>query len=238
MAEFYTDNMTAQEILNMSNVELSKLTQRDVSRALRTVSLAANKRINRLLKQSRKTKDGYVPKKSAKRNIATDALNAVTNDGQTKVKFGVKQAKTRNEMIEQIGEIRRFMAMRSSTVSGAVKVRKEREQRLFGKTREQAKRGKTKKEQKEIERKFAEKISYAYSLFRKFLEYEGLPNSPYMRFEGSESVLNMIGKAVINGENEYDIMSKAVSLMEDQYIEEQEEFEEQLGGDFWEFFDE
>ena len=141
-------------------------------------------------------------------------------------------------MIEQIGEIRRFMAMRSSTVSGAVKVRKEREQRLFGKTREQAKRGKTKKEQKEIEKRFSEKISYAYSLFRKFLEYEGLPNSPYMRFEGSESVLNMIGKMVINGEDEYDIMDKAVSLMEDQYIKEQEEFEEQIGGDFWEFFDE
>jgi hypothetical protein len=238
MAEgFYTDNMTVEEILNLSNVELSKLNQRDVSRALRTVSLAANKRINRLLKQSRKTKDGYVPKKSAKHTIATDALNAVTNDGKTKIKFGVKQSKTRNQMIEQIGEIRRFMQMRSSTVSGAVKVRKEREQRLFGKTREQAMRGKTKKEKKEIEKKFADKISYAYSLFRKFLEYEGMPNSPYMRFEGSESILNLIGRMVINNEDEFDIINSAVSQMEHEYIKEQENFEEQLGGDFWEFFE-
>ena len=147
---FYTDNMTVNEILNMDSYELSKLNERDISRALRTVSLAANKRIARLAKQAKKTKDGYVPKKTAKRNIAVDALNAVTEDGKVKTKFGVKNAKSRNQMIQQIGEIRNFMNMRTSTVTGAVKVRKEREAKLFGKTSEQAGRGKTKKEKKAI----------------------------------------------------------------------------------------
>ena len=232
---FYTDNMTVNEILNMSPLELSKLNKRDISRALRTVSLAANKRIKRLTEQSRKTKEGYVPKKSAKHTIATDALNAVTNDGQKKVKFGVKQAKTRNEMIEQIGEIKRFMNMRTSTVTGAVKVRKEREQRLFGKTREQAEKGKTQREKKIIEKTFAEKVSEAYSIFRKFLEHEGLPNSPYMKFAGSDSILNLIGKKIINGESEEESLRSAIDYARDQYEKEQEDFLNEIeNNDFWE----
>ena len=235
---FYTDNMTVNEILNLSNEQISKLNERDVSRALRTVSLAANKRIQRLMQQARKTKDGYIPKKSAKRNIAVDALNAVTNDGKTKVKFGVKSAPTRNKMIEQIGEIRRFMNMQTSTVSGAVKVRKEREKRLFGKTAEQAGRGKTKKEKKEIEKKFSQKVSEAYALFRKYLEYEGLPNSPYMKFAGSDTILNLIGKKIINGDSEEETLQAAINEAEAQYIKEQEEWTEATGGDFWEYFGE
>ena len=235
---FYTDNMTVNEILNLSNEQISKLNERDVSRALRTVSLAANKRIQRLMQQARKTKDGYIPKKSAKRNIAVDALNAVTNDGKTKVKFGVKSAPTRNKMIEQIGEIRRFMNMQTSTVSGAVKVRKEREKRLFGKTAEQAGRGKTKKEKKAIEKKFSQKVSEAYALFRKYLEYEGLPNSPYMKFAGSDTILNLIGKKIINGDSEEETLQAAINEAEAQYIKEQEEWTEATGGDFWEYFGE
>ena len=235
---FYTDNMTVNEILNLSNEQIAKLNERDVSRALRTVSLAANKRIQRLMQQARKTKDGYVPKKSAKRNIAVDALNAVTNDGKTKVKFGVKSAPTRNKMIEQIGEIRRFMNMQTSTVSGAVKVRKEREKRLFGKTAEQAGRGKTKKEKKEIEKKFSQKVSEAYALFRKYLEYEGLPNSPYMKFAGSDTILNLIGKKIINGDSEEETLQAAINEAEAQYIKEQEDWTEATGGDFWEYFGE
>lgn len=233
---FYTDNMTVNEILNMTHDELSRLNQRDVSRALRTVSLAANKRINRLLKQAKKTSEGYVPKKTAKRNIATDALNAVSNDGKKLPKFGVKQAKTRNQMIEQIGEIRRFMNMQSSTVRGATKVRQNREKRLFGKTSEQASRGKTKKEKKAIEKKFSEKISEAYALFRKYLEHEGLPNSPYMKFQGSDTILNLIGKKIINGDSEEETLEAALNQAEEQYIQEQQEWEDATGGDFWEYF--
>ena len=230
--------MTVNEILNLSNEQIAKLNERDVSRALRTVSLAANKRIQRLMQQARKTKEGYVPKKSAKRNIAVDALNAVTNDGKTKIKFGVKSAPTRNKMIEQIGEIRRFMNMQTSTVSGAVKVRKEREKRLFGKTAEQAGRGKTKKEKKAIEKKFSQKVSEAYALFRKYLEYEGLPNSPYMKFAGSDTILNLIGKKIINGDSEEETLQAAINEAEAQYIKEQEEWTEATGGDFWEYFGE
>lgn len=232
---FYTDNMTVSQILSMSNEELSKLNKREVSRALRTVALAANKRVTRLKANAKKTKEGYVQKQSAKKNIAMDALNAVTSDGKKNVKFGVRQSATRNKMIEQIGDIRRFMSMKTSTVTGAVQVRKNREKQLFGKTLEQAQRGRSKKQKAIIARKYREKTSQAYSAFRKYLEHEGIPNSPYIKFAGSDTVLDLIGKSIINGSSEDEALEAALDYAEAQYEQEQEEFEALIDtDDFWE----
>ena len=236
MAEkFKTDGMTVNEILNLDYETLHSYDSRDISRALRTVSLAANKRINRLLTQTKKTKEGYVPKKSASYNIAVDALNAVTDDGKKKAKFGVKSAKSRNEMIKQINEIRKFMNMKTSTVSGAVKVRKEREKRLFGKTREQAGKGLTVKEKAELAKVYNAAASNAYSVFRKFLEHEGIPNSPYQNFAGSETILNLIGNAMANGESDDMALDRAIESYNNAYVKQQEEWIEATGeSDMWE----
>lgn len=232
---FFTDNMTVNEILNMDYQTLQSLNQRDVSRALRTVSLAANKRMNRLLKQARKTKEGYVPKKSAAYNIAVDALNAVTKDGKNKVQWGVKKAKSRNEMLQQIGEIRKFMNMKTSTVKGAVKVRKEREKRLFGKTREQAGKGMTVKQKAEIAKQYAAFASEAYAAFRKFLEHEGIPNNPYQNFGGSDTVLNIIGNTIESGGSEEEAVAAAIEAHNNEYIRQEDEWNEETGeSDFWE----
>lgn len=232
---FFTDNMTVNEILNMDYQTLQGLNERDVSRALRTVSLAANKRMNRLLKQARKTKEGYVPKKSAAYNIAVDALNAITKDGKQKVKWGVKSAKSRNEMLQQIGEIRKFMNMKTSTVKGAVKVRKDREKRLFGKTREQAGKGLTVKQKAEIAKQYSSFASAAYSAFRKFLEYEGIPNNPYQNFGGSDTILNIIGNTIETGGSEEEAIAAALEAHNNEYIRQEDEWNEETGeSDFWE----
>ena len=100
---FVTDGMTVSEILNMSPETLSRLNKREISRALRTVSLAANKRITRLKSHATKTSEGYVSSgKKSGATIATDALNWVTNDGHSRTKFGVKKSETRNQMIAQL----------------------------------------------------------------------------------------------------------------------------------------
>ena len=232
---FFTDNMTVNDILNMDYQTLHSLNQRDTSRALRTVSLAANKRINRLLKQTKKTKEGYIPKKSASYNIAVDALNAVTNDGKKKVKWGVKSAKSRNEMIQQINEIRRFMNMKTSTVKGAVNVRKERERRLFGKTREQAGKGLTVKQKAQIAKQYSSFASSAYAAFRKFLEHEGIPNNPYQNFGGSDTVLNIIGSVIESGGSEDEAIQAAIEAHNNEYIKMEDEWNESTGeSDFWE----
>lgn len=222
---FYIDNMSVQYIINLDNFDevINSMSTRDTSRTLRTLSLAANKRINRLMKQVKKTKDGFVPKKSAAYNIAVDSLNAITNDGKTKVKFGVKSASSRNKMIEQIYEIKKFLTMKTSTIKGAVNVRKEREKRLFGKTTEQAiRKAKTKKGKQAIASDYAAKMSKAYEIFRKYLEYEGLPNSPYIRFAGSESLLNLIGIKTLNGEEPEDVLQAAIDKADEEYKQQQE----------------
>lgn len=226
--------MTVNDILNMDYQTLHSLDKRDISRALRTVSLAANKRINRLLNQTKKTKEGYVPKKSAAYNIAVDSLNAITNDGKKKVKWGVKSAKSRNEMIQQINEIRRFMNMKTSTVKGAVNVRKERERRLFGKTREQAGKGLTVKQKAEIAKQYTSFASSAYAAFRKFLEHEGIPNNPYQNFGGSDTVLNIIGNVIESGGSEDEALQAAIEAHNNEYIKTEDEWNEATGdSDFW-----
>ena len=69
--KFYVEGMTVDQILSMNPREMAKLNTREISRALRTVSLAANKRINRLKQYAKKEKTGYVPK-GVQTQVATD----------------------------------------------------------------------------------------------------------------------------------------------------------------------
>ena len=227
MSTFYTDNMTANEILNLSDEVLSSLNTRDMSRALRTVSLVANKRINRLMKQAKKTKDGYVLKKSATHNVALDSLNAITKDGKKKIKYGVKQAKNRNQMYEQLSEIRKFMGMQTSTIAGATSVRKQRELRLFGKTTENAvKREKTKQGKKNVAQTFADKMKIAFKKYRQFLEYEGLPNDRYFRYEGSDSILSLVGSQILDDNDPETVLQNAIDKYEKDYINSEKQYNE------------
>ena len=77
--KFFTDDMTAEEIINLGDDILSKLDKRDLQRAVRTTALVANKRLKRLKAQAKHEggfKDSkYVEKVSAKHKIALDALN-------------------------------------------------------------------------------------------------------------------------------------------------------------------
>ena len=59
-----------------------------------------------------------------------------------------------------------------------------------------------------------------------------------MKFAGSDTILNLIGKKIINGDSEEETLQAAISQAESQYIKEQEEWEKATGGDFWEYFNE
>ena len=119
---FKVEGLTVKQILELQPDELSSFDEREMSRALRTVSLAANKRVRRLKENAKysRSEGKYVTKKSAKQNIALDALNAVTKDGSIKGDpFGVSKAKGRNDMYHQLSQIRQFMNAKTSTVKGA-----------------------------------------------------------------------------------------------------------------------
>lgn len=231
---FYVSGMTVKEILSMDPRELQKLNTREVSRALRTVSLAANKRIARLRQYAKKTPTGYVPK-GANTQIATDALNWVTRNGKSKTKFGVKSASSRNKMLQQISTIKQFMGMKSSTVTGATALRKEREKKLFGKTREQAGRGQSKRQKAKTYAHFQEMNARVWDLYYKFMEISGM--DPHSVWAGSDEVLSLIGHGVAEGKSDEDIVSEALSRVKEAYEAQQDEYNKIFGDDFTDFGD-
>ena len=233
-SQFFTEGMTVKEILNISPEQLMKLNKRDISRALRKVSLAANKRIDRLKSKAVKTKEGYIPKSKGSQ-INTSALNWVTDDGHKRFKFGVKKASTRNEMIAQLHKAKQFMEMKTSTVGGAIAVRKNIEKRLFGKTREQAARGvKTKKEKAAIYSRYETMSREVWAYYRKFLELKG--RDPHSYMSGSETVIELIGQKVVSGASEEEVIQAALDLFKTEYEQQQAEYNDLFNSDdFWTF---
>lgn len=189
---FKVDNMTVEEILTQPINFLNSLDEREMSRALRTAALAANKRLAKLKKYANLTSEGYRPT-SSKKSIATDALNWVTQDGKLDRKFGVKSSKDRNDMYKQLGEIRQFMNMKSSTVSGAVQLRKTREEKIFGKTREKAARG---KDREAVYRTFDQNMRDMWSAYHKFMERKGY--DAHSKIDNSDRIQSFIGRQVVS----------------------------------------
>lgn len=229
---FFTDGMTVDDILNLDLQTINSLNKRDLSRALRTVSLAANKRVKRL-KENRK-------------DIAEDALNWLSDQGYSRKKFGSKN-KSLNQMRKEFFTAKQFMGMKTSKVRGAIQVRQGRESRIMGETREQAvSRGRhdfvvryqqehagrapsmkdIKKEMKRLAEKYNELNSTAWEIYRKTLEMKGWPNSPYTNYYGSDSVLELIGSRVGTGESDDDILEAAKDMFDQKYEEQQQKMAE------------
>lgn len=230
---FYVDGLTVEQILNMDPAEMAKLNKREISRALRTVSLAANKRIEKLEKYAKKTRHGYIPNPKGGKSIAVDALNWVSSDATAKAKFGVRRADSRNQMIAQIGKVRQFMNMKTSTVTGAVNVRKAREKNLFGKTREQMARGKSERQKQAIYKNLQQMYNTIWSAYHKYRELKG--QDPHAYYEDSMSVISMLGQNVTSGVSEDEAVANAVREMEVQYEEQQAEYNDLFGDDFTDF---
>ena len=231
--QFYTDNMTVEQILAIDPAEMAHLNAREISRALRTVALAANKRVNRLLKYAKKTKHGYVPKPSGGKSIAVDALNWVTSDGTAPAKFGVRSAGTRNQMISQIGKIRQFMDMSTSKVTGAVKVRKAREKNVFGKTREEAAKGQSERQKQRTYKNFQQMYDFTWSSYHKYRELKH--QDPHAYYEDSMRVIQMLAQAILNGTSEDEAVSQTINNMNQEYEEQQMQYNDLFGDDFTDF---
>ena len=231
--KFFVDNMTVEQILSMEPAQMAKLDKRDISRALRTVSLAANKRIDKLQQYAKKTKNGYVPNPKGGKSIAVDALNWVSSDGVIKAKFGVKKSANRNQMIAQIGKVRQFMAMKTSTVTGAVQVRKAREKNIFGKTREQMARGKSPAKKQQIYKNMQQMYDSIWGAYHKYRELKG--HDPHAYYEDSMQVLSLLGQCITSGMSEDEAVKKTIRDMEQQYEEQQMEYNDLFGDDFTDF---
>jgi hypothetical protein len=125
------------------------------------------------------------------------------------------------------------MEMKTSTVKGAVEVRKETEKKLFGKTREQAaRRVKTKKAKAEVYARYESMSRDVWSYYRKFLEIKG--RDPHSYMSGSDAIIESVGQAVLSGKSEEEVIQGALDTFKSEYEQEQAEFNEIFNDDdFW-----
>ena len=249
---FLVDDMTVEQILQLGDDELSKMNKRELSRAVRTTALAANKRLNRLKAQAKieVTDEGrkYVEKKTAKHAIALDALNLVTDDGSKSGTFGVGN-KNRNQLLAELYRIKNFMGLKTSTIKGATDTRRKREKAIFGQTREEAikeakkqykkdykketgKKPTKKKIEKVIRKtrnKFAGTPKKVWELYNKYQEVEHLQDdktSSYFKGYGYEDVIEEIGEMVQESENPEEMTIDDV-ITQAQKVEEEAYIKEQ-----------
>ena len=236
---FYTDGMTVEQILALGPDILNSLSQRDMSRALRTVSLAANKRLDRLLDNAILRHGRYIEKKSAKYAIATDALNKLydeAGESSKAMRFSVGR-KTRNEMYAELMRAKDFMSKKTSTISGAVSVRKQRESRLFGKTREDVKREAAKAYKKEYKKQTGKKPTQkqikkvqvtAFASFQRqssdiWARFRRIWEIPNIRAAyGSDEVIDYVANRTADGVSEEQIIAELSGHAMEQYEAQQE----------------
>jgi hypothetical protein len=123
--------------------------------------------------------------------------------------------------------------MKTSTVKGAVEVRKETEKKLFGKTREQAaRRVNTKKAKAEVYARYESMSRDVWSYYRKFLEIKG--RDPHSYMSGSDAIIESVGQAVLSGKGEEEVIQGALDTLKSEYEQEQAEFNEIFNdNDFW-----
>ena len=223
---FYVDNMTVSQILDLGDEILSSLNEKEMSRALRTVSLAANKRINRLMKYAKKRGGKYVEKVSSP-GLDLTSLNQLEGG-----RFGVGRGefkKTRNEMYKELIRARNFMHSKTSTVKGAIEVRKKKERALFGQTREEITKGMTPKEAKEKIEEIRELMPDVYDTYEDAIaEYEMAGG--YKKESGS-MILQDIGRDMLEG-IPAEAAKENAKIQADQRYEESKEQKETID-DFW-----
>lgn len=193
---FMVEGMTVEQIINLGDDVISKMNTRDISRALRTVALAANKRINRLLKKAEVSTNemGDVTYTDISgQGLDFEALYATGGK-----KFGLGRGKhQRSEIYKEFAKVRNFLNAKSTTISGAIELRKKREKQLFGYTREELYANVDPAEAALIENEMKDMMKDIYSEFHRWKEeyqIEGGYNK-----ELGKRVLKMFGRRTMKG---------------------------------------
>lgn len=193
---FFVEGMTIEQIINLGDDVISKMNQRDLSRALRTVSLAANKRINRLLKKAEVTTNemGDVTYTDISgQGIDFEALYVT---GGTK--FGLGRGKhQRSEIYKEFAKVRSFLKAESTTIAGAIKLRQKREKQLFGTTREKLYISVAPAEYALLEAEMKDMMKDIYSEFHRWKEEYQIEGG-YNKDLGKR-VLRMFGRRIMKG---------------------------------------
>ena len=123
--------------------------------------------------------------------------------------------------------------MKTSTVSGAVAVRKMREKNIFGKTREQMARGKSERQKKTIYKNMQQMYNTIWSAYHKYRELKNQDAHAY--YEDSMQVLQLLGQNVTSGAGEDTAIQNTLADMTESYEQQQKEYSDLFGDDFTDF---
>ena len=193
---FIVEGMTVNEIVNLGDDVLSKMNTRDLSRALRTVSLAANKRIARLMKKAEisiNQMGDITYTDISGQGIDFEALYRTQGK-----KFGLGRGKhKRGDIYKEFVKVRNFMNAGSTTILGAIELRKKRERQLFGQTREELYANVAPAEAALIEAEMKDIMNDIYSEFHKWKEEYAIEGG-YTK-EMGRRVLKMFGRRAMKG---------------------------------------
>lgn len=222
---FYTDGMTVSQILALGDDVLSKLDRRELSRALRTVALAANKRLDRLTQYSYRRHGKYVEKLDGP---GLD-LNLLNHYGKTR--FGVGD-KNRNEIYQEFARVRSFMSSKGSTVRGSINIRRAKEKALFGKTREEMGKGLNKKEKRALAKKLNKAMETTYKTYKEFEEEEAWTGM-YEK-EKARKRLRSIGSKMLEGKSPEEAKEELKQEAQESYEANEEQYQ---NDDFGELFE-
>lgn len=201
--------MKLEDFINKSPDQINRMSAAELSKAVAFMSRAANKRVENLKKHGYKT---AVYSESGKRigskwvnkkNSPGVDFNAIQNLNKS---FGhVNQFTNIGRLRSEYMRVKGFLSAPSSTVKGAIELRKKKERALFGATREMlaykegVKRGKrlTKAERAYMSGNMDEFMSSIYENYHKWREEYGM-ESGYTKEQGRES-LARIGKLMSKG---------------------------------------
>ena len=252
---FYTEGMTIEEIMSLGDDTIRSLSTRDISRAVRTLSLAANKRFNRMMNRAniatnKKGKVTKITERADKRgNVKGLDFNALygyttyieaAKPGSKVKPFGVTNVKTPKEDEGYTGalkaefiRVRNFLKAQSTTIEGSIALRQQKEIELFGSTREDFleqmyNAGYSREDLQNMINTRDELMTDVYDTFHKWKElYATL--GVYDTKKGKE-MLREIGVNMAKGHTSEDTLAtmtgKYTALAKDQAMTEEEKEEE------------
>ena len=215
---FMVDGMTVEDIIKLGDDVISKMNQRDLSRALRTVALAANKRLNRLKKKAEVSvnEHGDVTYTDISgQGIDFEALYFTGGK-----KFGLGRGKQkRGDIYKEFARTRAFLQAKSTTIAGAIELRKKRERQLFGQTREELYGTLPPAEAALMENEMKDIMKDIYSEFHRWKEEYQIEGG-YDK-ELGKRVLKMFGRRTMKGMTAEDARADIESYYDKKY-EQQE----------------
>lgn len=190
---FKTDKLTVKQIINLGDDVISKMDKRELSHALRTVSLAANKRLRRL-----KAKGEFDPETEKWTDVSGRGIDfeALYFTGGKEFGVGRKKDIKRSNIYKEFSRVRNFMKAGSTTITGAIELRKKRERALFGATHEELTSGMDKEETAQALADISDIMTDVYSEFHRWKE-EAQIEGGYTKAIGNR-VLKMLTRRMYN----------------------------------------